>query len=60
MEETLSFLLGTGIARALLADASPEVVGPAVDGVRQSLSEHFEPGVGVRLGAAAWIVSATA
>ncbi len=60
VEETLSFLLGTGIARALLADASPEVVGPAVDGVRQSLSEHFEPGVGVRLGAAAWIVSATA
>ncbi len=60
VEETLTFLLGTGIARALLADASPEVVGPAIDAVRQSLSEHFEPGVGVRLGAAAWMVSATA
>ncbi len=60
VEETLSFLLGTGIARALLADASPEVVDPAIDAVRQCLSEHFEPGVGVRLGAAAWTVSATA
>lgn len=60
VEETLSFLLGTGVARALLADAAPDVVDPAIDAVRQSLSAHFEPGVGVRLGAAAWMVSAIA
>lgn len=60
VSEALDFLLGTGIARAIFDSAPPDATTPAIEAVRMALSEHFEPGVGVRLGARAWMVTATA
>jgi SAM-dependent methyltransferase len=57
LDETLQFLLATGIGRALLADAAPEAAARAVDAARQALAAHHD-GVGVRLGAATWVVTA--
>ncbi len=58
VDETLDYLLGTGIAHALLDTATPDAREHAIDAVRASLAEHYEAGVGVRLGASAWLVSA--
>ncbi len=57
VDETLAFLLRTGIARALFAGASDEQRALAVDAVRSVFAAHYEPGVGVRMGAAGWMVS---
>ncbi len=57
VEEALAFLLRTGIARALFAGALDEQRTLAVDAVRTSFATHYEPGVGVRMGAAGWMVS---
>jgi SAM-dependent methyltransferase len=58
LDESLDFLLGTGIARGLLGLAEPEARAAAIEAVRGSLAERYEPGVGVRLGTGAWLVSA--
>jgi SAM-dependent methyltransferase len=58
VDETLDYLLGTGIARALLDTATPDAREHAINAVRASLAEHYEAGLGVRLGASAWLVSA--
>ena len=60
VDETLDYLLGTDIAHALLDTATSDARGRAIDAVRASLAEHYEAGVGVRLGAGAWLVSALA
>jgi len=60
VDETLDFLLGTGIARAVFEGAAPEAIAPATEAVRAALSAHFEAGVGVRLGAQAWMITARA
>jgi SAM-dependent methyltransferase len=60
VDETLDYLLGTGIAHALLDNAAPDARERAIDAVRASLAERYEAGVGVRLGAGAWVVSARA
>ena len=59
LDETLEFLLGTGIARALLDDAQPDAKRRAIDAVRDALAEIYEPGHGVALGTGAWLVSAS-
>ena len=59
LDETLEFLLGTGIARALLDDAQPDARQRAIDAVRDALAEIYEPGRGVALGTGAWLVSAS-
>jgi SAM-dependent methyltransferase len=58
LDETLDYLLGTGIARALLDTATSDAREHAIDAVRAALTEHYEAGLGVRLGAGAWLVSA--
>ena len=58
LEETVRFLLGTGIARALLDGAEPGARRRAIDAVTGALAEHYEPGRGVALGTGAWLVSA--
>ena len=58
VDDSLEFLLGMGMVRGLLerlADAERE---RAVEEVRSTLAERYEPDVGVTLGAAGWIVSA--
>lgn len=59
LAETVEFLLGTGIARALLDPVPPDARGRAIDAVTDALASHYEADHGVRLGSAAWLVSAT-
>ena len=59
LAESIDFLLGTGIARALLDGAEPEAHRRVVDAVTEALAEHYEPGRGVVLGTGAWLVSAS-
>ena len=59
LDETLEFLLGTGIARALLDGAQPDAKRRAIDAVSAALAENYEPGRGVALGTGAWLVSAS-
>lgn len=58
LDETLEFLLGTGIARALLDGAQPDARQRAISAVSAALAEIYEPGRGVALGTGAWLVSA--
>jgi SAM-dependent methyltransferase len=58
LEETLEFLRGTGMARAIFADAAADAEARATDEVRDALAGHQTP-EGVCLGAAAWIVRAS-
>jgi SAM-dependent methyltransferase len=57
LDETVEFLLATGIARAMLAEAEPEAAARAVHAARDALVAHHTD-EGVRLGAATWVVSA--
>jgi SAM-dependent methyltransferase len=58
LDESLDFLLGMGMIRGLLGRLDDNERGAAVDEIRSTLAEHYESGVGVRLGAAGWLVSA--
>ena len=58
VDASLDFLLGMGMARGLLGVAGDDRRDTVIDAVRRELAERYEPGVGVRLGAAAWLVSA--
>src|SRR5438552_12885119 len=57
LDETIEFLLATGIGRAMLDQAEPDARARAVDAVRTALAAHHH-GDGVRLGAATWVVTA--
>lgn len=59
LDESVEFLLGVGIARGLLSHADPDARALAVTEIRGLLAKRYEPGLGVRLGAATWLVSAT-
>jgi len=58
LEESLDFLLGMGIARGLLSQVDTTARDAAIADIRRALAEHYEPGVGVRMGSGAWLVSA--
>jgi hypothetical protein len=58
LDESIDFLLGMGMVRGLLGRLGTEERGAAIAEVRASLAERYEPGVGARLGAAGWLVSA--
>lgn len=58
-DECADFLLGIGIVRGLLGRLGPEQRASAVRSVRAELEERHEGGIGVRLGASVWLVSAT-
>jgi len=60
LDESIEFLLGMGMVRGLLGRLGPDERDKAIDEVRATLAERYEPGVGVRLGAAGWLVSAVA
>jgi SAM-dependent methyltransferase len=57
LDETIEFLLATGIARTMFEDAPPDARARAIDAVRSALAMH-EEGSGVRLHAATWVVTA--
>lgn len=58
LDDSMDFLLGMGMVRGLLGRLDDEERGAAVDEIRATLANHHESGVGVRLGAAGWMVSA--
>ena len=58
IDETVAFLLGTGIAWALFDGAAPAARRRAIGAVTDALREFYEPARGVVLGTAAWLVTA--
>jgi SAM-dependent methyltransferase len=58
IDESLEFLLGMGMVRGLLGRLADDEHRQAVQEVRATLAERYEPDVGVTLGAAGWLVSA--
>jgi len=60
VDETAAFLFGMGILRGLLGQVREPDLESAIEGVRAELAEHHRPGIGVQLGAGAWLVNARA
>ena len=58
LDESISFLLDTGMARGLLGLVDPIARAEVVRSVSADLGERYEEGTGTRLGAAAWVVAA--
>lgn len=56
-DEAVEFLRGTGMAKVLLAEATPEVAERALDAVREALVAYETP-EGILLGAGVWLVTA--
>jgi ubiquinone/menaquinone biosynthesis C-methylase UbiE len=57
VDQSMEFLLGMGMVRGLVSLAGTDA-DTMVEALRSSLTERYEPGVGVRFGAAAWMVTA--
>ena len=57
VDDAVEFLSHTGMGQALLGEAAPDVRERVIVAVRQSLLPHATD-EGVRLGAAAWVVTA--
>jgi SAM-dependent methyltransferase len=60
LDDSVEFLVGTGIARALFESATPDQRARAIDAVREALGEYYDPDRGVCLGSGAWLVTASA
>ena len=58
VDQSMEFLLGMGMVRGLVGLAGTDAHDEVVEAVRLSLTERYEPGVGVQIGAGAWIVTA--
>ncbi|MBK5288522.1 MAG: class I SAM-dependent methyltransferase [Acidimicrobiia bacterium] len=59
LDDSFEFLLGTGIVRGLLSSVPAESRDEATATIRLALEAHYEPGTGVSLGAAGWLVAST-
>ena len=60
LDDSVDFLLGMGMPRGLLGLVDPSVRDDAIRTVHAELAYRYEQGVGIRLGAAAWVVTAQA
>lgn len=60
VEDAMDFLFGMGMIKGLLGLAPPSAHDAIRSDVRAELELHHEPGVGVRVGAAGWLVAAQA
>jgi SAM-dependent methyltransferase len=58
VDQSMEFLFGMGMARGLVGLAGADAYDKVVVAVRLSLIERYEPGVGVRFRAGAWMVTA--
>lgn len=58
LDESMNFLLGNGMVRGLIGLAGADAHDTVAEALRLSLAAHYEPGIGLRLGAAAWMVTA--
>ena len=59
VDDAVQFLLSTGIARSMFEGAEPAAAAAAIAAVTELIQQHATED-GVRLGAATWIVTATA
>ncbi|HZR11620.1 MAG TPA: class I SAM-dependent methyltransferase [Acidimicrobiia bacterium] len=59
VDDAVTFVRRTGMARLMLSDAPDDVVARALDAIRDALGPYVTAD-GVRLGSAAWLVRATA
>ena len=55
VDQSMEFLLGMGMARGLVGLAGTDAHDEVVKADRLSPTKRYEPGVGVELGAGAWI-----
>jgi SAM-dependent methyltransferase len=60
LDDSVEFLLGGGMPRGLLGLVDPSDREDVLRTVRSELAGRYEEGVGIRLRAAAWVVTATA
>jgi SAM-dependent methyltransferase len=58
LDDSVDFLLGMGMARGLLGLVDTSARDDVLRTVRSDLVDRYEDGVGLRLGAAAWVVTA--
>jgi hypothetical protein len=58
VEGSLEFLLGMGMVRGLINRLDEGAREHAIERIRAVLAERYEPGVGVTLGAAGYLVTA--
>ena len=57
VDQSMDFLLAMGMVRGLIGLAGTDHHDELVEGVRSSLTERYEPGVGLWFGAGAWLVT---
>ena len=60
LDDSVDFLLGMGMPRGLLGFVDPPARDDALRTLHSVLVDRYEEGVGIRLGAAAWVVTAQA
>ncbi|MGO9873131.1 MAG: class I SAM-dependent methyltransferase [Acidimicrobiia bacterium] len=60
LDDSVDFLLGMGMPRGLLGLVDPSARDEVLGTVHAELVDRYEEGVGIRLGAAAWVVTAQA
>jgi ubiquinone/menaquinone biosynthesis C-methylase UbiE len=60
LDESIEFLLATGMARGLLSLVDPSARADVIRIVSADLTDRYEEGIGTRLGAAAWVAVARA
>jgi SAM-dependent methyltransferase len=60
LDASIDFLLDNPMPRGLLGRVDPSEHDEVLGAVRAALVERYEDGVGIRLGAATWMVTATA
>lgn len=58
VDQSMEFLLGMGMVRGLVGLAGTDAHDEVIEAVRSSLTERYEPGVGLGFGAAAWMITA--
>jgi ubiquinone/menaquinone biosynthesis C-methylase UbiE len=58
VDQSMEFLLGMGMARGLVGLAGSDAHDEIIEAVRSSLTERYEPGVGVQFGTGAWMITA--
>ncbi len=58
LDDSIDFLLGNGMPRGLLGFVDSSARDDALRTVRAELADRYEDGVGIRLAAAAWVVTA--
>jgi hypothetical protein len=60
LDDSIDFLLGDPMPRGLLGLVDPSARDDALRTVRADLVDRYEHGVGIRVGASVWVVTARA